>query len=121
MNVQNYALPLSVAEKWLVLCRTPRIYVRWLLFAIAVTLVGWGVLFANLKEARTAVERRALFEASALARTYADRLLRSMNAIDQVARHVRADWRLSGGKQLLEHLQEEGAFPRSQYYVTLVN
>jgi diguanylate cyclase (GGDEF)-like protein len=44
-----------------------------------------------------------------------------MNAIDQVARHVRADWRLSGGKQLLEHLQEEGAFPRSQYYVTLVN
>jgi len=121
MSLQNHVLPLSLKEKWLVLRRTPRIYMGWLLFAMAVTLVGWGVLFANLKEARTAVERRALLEASALARTYADRLLRSMNAIDQVARHVRADWRLFGGKQLLEHLQEEGAFPSSQYYVTLVN
>lgn len=121
MSLQNRLLPLSVKEKWFVFRRTPRIFVGWLLFAMAVTLVGWGVLFANLKEARVAVERRALLEASALARTHADRLMRSMNAIDQVARHVRADWQLSGDKLLLEHLHGEGVFPSSQYYVTLVD
>ena len=120
-NVASERPPSSLYEKLNFVRRTPRIFVTWLLFAMAVALIGWGVLFANLKDARTASEQRALLEASALARTHADRLMRSMDALDQVARHVRADWELAGGMLRLERMKERGAFPGSQYYVTLVN
>ena len=94
----------------------------WPLFALAVALIGWGILFANLRQAQTEVQQRALHDASALARTHADRLMRSFDAIDQITRHVRSDWKLSGGKVRLEQMSADGVFPHpSQYYVTIVD
>jgi diguanylate cyclase (GGDEF)-like protein len=109
-------------EKLRFIRRNPSVFMTWLLFSLAVALIGWGVLLANLKEARLAVQARALREVSALARTHADRLARSLAAIDQVSRHVRLEWQLAGGKLDLYTLREEGLFPPpTVYYVTLIN
>jgi diguanylate cyclase (GGDEF)-like protein len=121
-RVHQRALQASLLEKLNFVRRTPSIFMAWLLFSLAVALIGWGVLFANLKAARQAVESQALQEANALARTHADRLARSFNSIDQVTRHVRLEWRLAGGALNLEKLKDEGLFPSpSLYYVTLVD
>ncbi|RYE76544.1 MAG: hypothetical protein EOO80_12785, partial [Oxalobacteraceae bacterium] len=67
--------------------RTPSVFMTWLLFSLAVALIGWGVLLANLKEAQEAVQARALREASALARTHADRLAQ-LAKIERTAREL---------------------------------
>ena len=121
-RVHQKALQASLLEKLNFVRRTPVIFMAWLLFSLAVTLIGWGVLFANLKQTRHAAESRALQEANALARTHADRLARSIDSIDQITRHVRLEWQLAGGALKLEQLKDEGLFPLvSLYYVTLVN
>ena len=110
----------SVREKLDFLRRNPGIFMAWLLFSMAVALIGWGVLLANLRQAHDAAENRALREANALARTHADRLARGLDSIDQISRHVRVAWQLSGGRLQLDRLREEGLFPApSLYYVTL--
>jgi len=112
----------SLLDKLGFLRRNPAIFMAWLLFSMAVALIGWGVLLANLKEARQAVEQRALREVNALARTHADRLARSLDSIDQITRHVRLEWQLSGGRLRLDQLASDGLFPPpSLYYVTLVD
>ena len=115
-------LQASLLEKLNFVRRTPSVFMTWLLFSLAVALIGWGVLLANLKEAQEAVQARALREASALARTHADRLARSLDGIDQVSRHARLAWQLSGGSLDLGKLREQGMFaPPNVYYVTLIN
>ena len=112
----------SLFEKLRFVRRTPSVFMTWLLFSLTVALIGWGVLLANLKEAQLAVQTRALQEASALAHTHADRLARILDAIDQVSRHVRVEWQLSGGKLDLRALREQGLFaPPTLYHVTLIN
>jgi diguanylate cyclase (GGDEF)-like protein len=119
---QNKGLTASLPEKLQFLRRNPGLFTAWLLFALAVGVIGWGTLFANLQDARTALERRAMEEAAVLARTHADRLMRTLNALDQVARHVRSDWQRSHGRLQLEQLAKEAVFPPpAQYYVTLVD
>jgi diguanylate cyclase (GGDEF)-like protein len=122
-NSRDEAPPATLGEKLLFVRRTPTIFTAWLLFAITVALIGWGVVFVNLREAQNSAEQRALLEVAALARTHADRLVRSINAIDQITHHIRIEWRLSGRKLQLEEIkQEEGVFSSpSLYYVTLVN
>jgi diguanylate cyclase (GGDEF)-like protein len=120
--LQNDAFRTRLREKLALVRRTPAISTSWLLFAMAVALIGWGTLFANLREAQKAVEQRALLETLALARTHADRLLHSIDAVDQIARYIRADWRLSNGKMRLEQMKEAGLVGHpAQYYVTLVD
>jgi diguanylate cyclase (GGDEF)-like protein len=120
--LQSEGLPASLREKLRFIRRTPSIFATWLLFALAVVIIGWGTLFANLRNARSAVEHLALNEAGALSRTHADQLMRSLNAIDHVTRYVRSDWQRSNGKLQLEQLAKEEVFPsHSQYYVTLIN
>ncbi|MET0962958.1 MAG: EAL domain-containing protein [Noviherbaspirillum sp.] len=121
-RLHHKALQASFFEKLKFVRRTPSVFMAWLLFSLAVALIGWGVLLANLKEARTAIETRALQEANALARTHADRLARSLAAIDQIIRHVRLEWELSGGRLDLKALREAGLFPPpSLYYVSLID
>ena len=115
-------LQASLLQKLNFVRRTPSVFTAWLLFSLAVGLIGWGVLLANLKETRSVVETRALHEANALARTHADRLSRSLASVDQVTRHVRLEWQLSGGHLNLQKLMEEGLFPPpTLYYVTLID
>jgi diguanylate cyclase (GGDEF)-like protein len=112
----------SLRDKLNFVRRTPSVFMTWLLFSLAVALIGWGVLLADLKEARFAVQTRALGEASALARTHADRLSRSLDAIDQVSRHVRLEWQLAQGRLDLHKLRQDGLFPPpATYFVTLIN
>ena len=112
----------SLMEKLRFVRRTPSVFMAWLLFSLAVALIGWGVLLANLNEAQLAAQTQALKESGALARTHADRLARSLDAMDQVARHVRFEWQLAAGKLDLRQLREDGLFtPASLYDVTLIN
>lgn len=121
-DLQEEAPTASLREKIRFIQRNPGNVAAWLLFALAVSLIGWGTLFANLRDARTTLQQHALDEAAALARTHADRLMRSLNAFDHVARHVRSDWQRSEGKLMLEQLAREAVFPPpAQYYVTLVD
>ena len=53
-------LQASLLEKLNFVRRTPSVFMTWLLFSLAVALIGWGVLLANLKEAQEAVQARAL-------------------------------------------------------------
>ena len=71
----------SVRQKLDFVRHTPAVFTVWLLFALAVALIGWGVVFANLQGARKAAEQHAFLETAALARTHVDRLLRSINTI----------------------------------------
>jgi diguanylate cyclase (GGDEF)-like protein len=112
----------SLPDKLSFVRRTPSVFMTWLLFSLAVALIGWGVLLANLKEAQLAVQARALQESSALARTHAGRLARSLDAMDQISRHVRLEWQLAGGALDLRALQEKGLFsPPAHYDVTLID
>jgi type VI protein secretion system component VasK len=90
-NAFNEAQPASLREKLDFVRRTPTIFTSWLLFAIAVALIGWGVVFANTNAAHKVAQDHAVLEAAALARTHADRLLRSINAIDQITHHIRVE------------------------------
>ena len=115
-------LQASLLDKLSFVRRTPSVFMTWLLFSLAVALIGWGVLLANLRGAQMAVQARALREASALARTHADRLVRSLDAMDQLSRHVRLEWQLAGGALDLHKLREKGLFsPPALYDVTLIN
>jgi diguanylate cyclase (GGDEF)-like protein len=119
-RLENGAKP-TLREKLEFIRTTPEIFVRWCLGAMAVAALGWAALYAHLREERKFVVQHALSAVSTLARTHADRLMRSIEGIDQVTRHIRADWRLSGGARLLEDMKREGAFTPSPYYVTLVD
>jgi diguanylate cyclase (GGDEF)-like protein len=121
-NSRDEAPFASLREKLDFVRQTPVVFTAWLLFALAVALIGWGVVLANLRETRKVAEQRALLEVAALARTHADRLVRSINAIDQITHHIRVEWGLTGGQLHLEQIKEEGIFPSpSMYYVTLVD
>ena len=121
-NSFNEAQPTSLREKLDFVRRTPTIITTWLLFATAAALIGWSVVFANVQAARKVAQQHALLESAALARTQADRLLRSIHAIDQITHHIRVEWGLTEGRLRLEQIREEGTFPPpSVYYVTLVD
>lgn len=121
-NLRDEAPPASSREKLNFVRQTPGVFTAWLLFAMAVALIGWGLVLANLQETFKAAEQHAFIDAAALARTHADRLLRSINAIDQITHHIRVEWALTGGQLRLEQIKEAGIFPApSMYYVTLVD
>jgi hypothetical protein len=121
-NPRDEAPLASFREKVDFVRRTPAVFTAWLLFALAVALIGWAVVLANLHEGRKVVEQRAFLEAAAHARMHAERLLRSIHGIDQITHHIRFEWALTGGQLRLEQIQEKGTFPPpSMYYVTLVD
>jgi diguanylate cyclase (GGDEF)-like protein len=116
------ALLNTLRERWQFSRRKPAIFATWLLLCTALLIIGWGTVMSGLKEDRVTVEERARFEAEALARTYADRLTRSLNAIDLVSHHVRFEWESLHGKISLERMKRKGLFPNpSLYYVTIVD
>lgn len=121
-TARDEALLSSIGEKLDFIRRTPAVFLTWLLFAVAVALIGWGLVLANLQETRGAIRQHAFVEAAALARTHADRLHRSIHAIDQITHHIRVEWALTGGRLHLDQIKEDGAFPPpSMYYITLVD
>jgi diguanylate cyclase (GGDEF)-like protein len=117
----NSALPPKVLEKLQFIRGSARVLVAWLLLSIILAALGWGLLLASLEQGRRDIEQRLLFETSIMARSYADRLTRIMDSVDQIARHVRLEWQLSGGKIDLLELKKSGLFAMpSLYYVSVV-
>jgi diguanylate cyclase (GGDEF)-like protein len=94
----------------------------WFLIALAVTAIGWGTFFSIEKTAKKNAEARALRDTASFAHSQADRLNRTINAVDQMLRHVQLEWELSGGKLQLDSLKKYGLFPSpDSNYVIVFN
>lgn len=92
----------------------------WLLIALAIAAIGWGTFFSIERSAQGNAEARALRDTASFARSHADRLKRSIDAIDQMMRHVQLEWELANGQLQRQHLTKYGLFPSPKdYYVTI--
>lgn len=78
--------------------------------ASAVAAIGRGTFFSFERAARKNAEARALRDTASFARSHADRLKRSIDAIDQMLRHVHLEWELSNSKLQFGHLKKYGLF-----------
>jgi diguanylate cyclase (GGDEF)-like protein len=89
----------------------------WLLVALLISIIGWGTFFSIENTAKKNAESRALRDTASFAHSHADRLKRTVDAVDQTLRHVQLEWELSDGKLKLEHLMKYGLFhyPDSNY------
>jgi len=110
-RLQHEEPPTGFREKWQFFRRTPIIFTGWLVFALAAALIGWGTLLAHLEEEQITAENLALLEASALAKSYAGQLMRSIDGFDQIGRYVRSDWQRSAETLRLDKISREGVFP----------
>ncbi|RJG06062.1 EAL domain-containing protein [Noviherbaspirillum cavernae] len=93
-----------------------RLLFAWPLGALLVGLIGWQLLLSSLDEQRIERETVVLHEAEILSRTYADQLVRTLEAVDQILLHVKYEWELSGGKLRLEDISKRGLFPPSYLF-----
>lgn len=94
----------------------------WFLIALAVTAIGWKTFFSIEKTVKKNAEARALRDTASFAHSQADRLNRTINAVDQMLRHVQLEWELSSGKLQLDSLQKYGLFPSPDAnYVIIFN
>lgn len=69
------------------------------------------LLLAYLDDKRRELESSALAHALALARSHASQLERSIDTVDQILRHVKFDWELSGGALRVDAMARRGRFP----------
>ncbi|MDB5764432.1 MAG: hypothetical protein JWQ21_3427 [Herminiimonas sp.] len=92
-----------------------RLLFIWPIAAVILSAIGWGALFAHLDEERRQAENIALKQAGVLSRNYADQLARTVEAIDQIALHVKYGWELSANKLQLENIKEKELFPPSSF------
>jgi diguanylate cyclase (GGDEF)-like protein len=94
----------------------------WLLLALTIAAIGWGTFFSLEGAAQKNAEVRVLRDTASFARSHADRLKRSLDAIDQMMRHVQLEWELPNGKLQAQLLTKYSLFPSpTSYYVTVFN
>jgi diguanylate cyclase (GGDEF)-like protein len=94
----------------------------WLFIALAIAAIGWGTFFSLERTGLRDAEARALRDTGSFAHSHADRLKRSVDAIDQMMRHVQLEWELSNGHLQSDHLLKYGLFPTpNSYYITIFN
>jgi diguanylate cyclase (GGDEF)-like protein len=110
----------TLREKLRFARRNASALIIWLLAATACATVGWGLFSAFQAHARHEVEHRTLRDTASFAHSHADRLKRTLDAIDQMMRHVQLEWELSNGNLRIEQIEKYGLFPSpSVYYMTL--
>jgi diguanylate cyclase (GGDEF)-like protein len=88
-----------------------RSYAPWLIAALLLCGLSWGVLLAALENERQRAVMDGIAEAATLSRGYADQVVRSLDAVDQSLLHVRYEWGLSKGTLKLEEMAEQRLFP----------
>lgn len=94
----------------------------WPFAALILCGIGWSALIAKLDGDRREIEKSALASAAQLARSYADRLTRVTENIDQTILHLKYSWELSGGRLQLGDLQKRGLFRSpSNFYVSIID
>jgi diguanylate cyclase (GGDEF)-like protein len=122
MNVVAFAMGDAAAsfvpfrEKLRYLRRHPGLLLSWPIAALILAAAGWGAVAAKLDHDRRAVEKAALRDVAVVSRGYANHLMRTIEAIDQILLHVKFDWELSGGRLRLETIKEERLFPPSSVF-----
>ncbi|HJW55607.1 MAG TPA: EAL domain-containing protein [Burkholderiaceae bacterium] len=92
----------------------------WLLITLASGIIGWTSLLHNFNQEKKRIEEDALIHTAALSRSYAARLNRTFEGLDQIILHVKYEWELSGGKLQLETVKEKGLFPQSSLFFAAI-
>jgi diguanylate cyclase (GGDEF)-like protein len=99
-----------------------QLLVIWPFAALILCTIGWGALIKKLDNDRQEIEKTALTDAAQLSRSYADRLARVIESIDQTILHIKYNWEVSAGRLQLSDLQEKGLFRSpSSFYVAIIN
>jgi diguanylate cyclase (GGDEF)-like protein len=110
----------SLYEKFRFTSQVVPALTTWLLIALAATAIGWGTFFSVERTAHKNAEARALHDTASFAHSHADRLKRSLDAIDQMMRHIQLEWELSSGQLQVQQLTKYGLFPSpTVYYITI--
>ncbi len=78
----------------------------WTCIAVIVALLGWHILLQELERELREAERSALLDASAMARSYARNLLRSLEAVDQLSLYVKHGFENSQGRIALSRIDD---------------
>lgn len=87
--------------------------ITWPVAALILGGLGWAALLAYSNEQLHQAENTALTQAGALARSYADHVSRTVEAIDQLALYIRYGWQLSDNRFELGSNSGTGLFPLS--------
>jgi len=112
----------SLGEKFRFTRQAIPALMTWFFIALAVTAIGWITFFSLERTARYNAEARALRDTASFAHSHAERLKRSIDAIDQMMRHVQLEWELSNGQLQLKHLTKYRLFPSpTTSYITIFN
>lgn len=94
----------------------------WIIVAFTIAAFGWETFLSLERKARTSAETRTLRDTASFAHSHADRLKRTIDAIDQRMRHVQLEWELSGGQLKLEYIKKYSLFSSPDViYVTIFN
>lgn len=75
----------------------------------------WIFTYAKIDDDKKSLQVKALRDVSALSRSYAQYLTRSLEQLDQVSKHIKYDWEASHGKLRLENLRVQGLFTAPQF------
>lgn len=85
----------------------------WPVGCLAMAAVIWTITLSIIQSDHEFVDRNARKNASYIATSYAQHLSRLLDQTDQVATHVRLDWRQSNGRLKLDTLPGQGLFPHN--------
>ncbi len=107
---------------WRILRKNWRIFLVWPLAGLLIWGISLSILLAGLARDREQAEREGIAEAASLSRGYAEKVARTMDAVDQSLLHVRYEWELSKGTLQLEIMAGKGLFPPSKSsYVAVID
>ena len=96
--------------------------VSWIIVSLLILTIGWATLEKSLLGQKQAAETAALRHAELLADAYAERLYRSLQAIDQITLYVKHGWEKAGTSFHLESITESGNIAASAgFYVSIVD
>jgi diguanylate cyclase (GGDEF)-like protein len=112
----------TVREKLRFLKRKTFRILIWPLAAVALAGLGWLLLLENLNEHKQLLEQDALQEAESHSKAYAAHVARTIEALEQIALHVRFEWELTEGRLRLEEMADSRLFPKgSDLYAAIVD
>jgi diguanylate cyclase (GGDEF)-like protein len=94
----------------------------WPIAAAALVGIGWLFLLGNLSENKKMLEQEALQEAEDHSKAYAAHLARTIEALEQIALHLRFEWKMLQGRLHLEEMTDLGLFPKgSDVYAAIID
>ncbi|SNS92157.1 diguanylate cyclase (GGDEF) domain-containing protein [Noviherbaspirillum humi] len=106
------------------LCRRcPRhtwIPVLMLFAALACAVLAWTYFLESMRKKEDQAYAETYTRVDGLARSYADRVERTMDVLDRILLHVRYDWNISKGQTKLEGAKEAGVFPADSVLVVSI-